>query len=95
MDGEILSALFSDAFAAREAKPAITFFRNGRIETQMSYFELEAYANWMATAFQALGVRKGDRVVLFIQKSLAFVIAHLAILRLGAISVPLNPAFGT
>ncbi len=40
-----------------------------------------------------MGVEKGDRVILFIPKSLIFVIAHLALQKLGAISVPLNPGF--
>ena len=93
MGGDILSKFFSDSFAARKGKPAITFFRDGRVETQISYIELEEHSNRMAAALQAMGVKKGDRVILFIHKSLAFVIAHLAIQKLGAISVPLNPGF--
>jgi malonyl-CoA/methylmalonyl-CoA synthetase len=40
-----------------------------------------------------LGVEKTNRVILCIQKSLIFVIAHLALQKIGAITVPLNPGF--
>jgi len=55
--------------------------------------ELEKSTNRMANTFLALGVEKGDRVILFIEKSLIFVVAHLALQKLGAISVPLNTGF--
>ena len=55
--------------------------------------ELEKTTNRMANTFIALGVKKGDRVILFIEKSVMFVVAHLALQKLGAISVPLNPGF--
>jgi malonyl-CoA/methylmalonyl-CoA synthetase len=38
------------------------------------------------------GIRSGDRVAILLPKSLLFIYYHLALLRLGAISVPLNPA---
>ena len=47
----------------------------------------------MANVFQNLGVEKADRVILFIPKSLIFVVAHLALQKIGAIAVPLNPGF--
>ncbi len=47
----------------------------------------------MARAFQERGVAKSDRVILCIQKSLIFVVAHLALQKIGAICVPLNPGF--
>ena len=92
-NNESLAGCFSKSFLSREEKPAITFLRHGRIETQISFFELENATNRMANTFMVLGVEKGDRVILFIEKSLMSVVAHLAIQKLGAISVPLNPGF--
>ena len=40
---------------------------------------------------QRCGVRKGDRVLLFMQNSPQFVIAYYGILRADAVVVPLNP----
>jgi fatty-acyl-CoA synthase len=44
---------------------------------------------------QHCGVRKGDRVLLFMQNSPQFVIAYYGILRANAVVVPLNPMYLT
>jgi malonyl-CoA/methylmalonyl-CoA synthetase len=88
-----LGECFTDTFLARGDKPAISFLREGKLETRISYIELNRQANRMAYVFQDLGVRKGDRVILFIPKSLIFVTAHLGLQKIGAIAVPLNPGF--
>ena len=93
MNHRSLSTCFSSAFRTRKDKPAITFLRDGRVETRISYLELDNTANRMANAFAGRGVQKGNRGILFFQKSLIFVIAHLALQKLGAVSVPLNPGF--
>jgi malonyl-CoA/methylmalonyl-CoA synthetase len=93
MSVESLTECFTNSFLAHENMPAITFLRDGRVETELSYLELERDACRMANVLRDLGVEKGDRVVLFIPKSLIFVVAHLALQKLGAIAVPLNPGF--
>ena len=93
MSGESLGDCFAKTFLARKEKPAVTYLRDGRVETNISYLELERDTSRMATVFQNLGVEKGDRVILFIPKSLIFVVAHLALQKIGAIAVPLNPGF--
>ena len=47
----------------------------------------------MANYFLSMGVKKKDRVILLMEKSVIFVAAHLALQKVGAISVPLNPGF--
>jgi len=93
MSGLSLGECFVETFLVHEDKPAISFLRDGSAETQISYGELNQDTNRMAGLFQTLGVEKGDRVILFIQKSLMFVVAHLALQKLGAVTVPLNPGF--
>ena len=88
-----LANCFSKSFLTCKEKPAITFLREGRVETQISYLKLERDADRMANTFLELGVTKGDRIILYIPKSLIFVVAHLALQKIGAISVPLNPDF--
>jgi malonyl-CoA/methylmalonyl-CoA synthetase len=88
-----LTENFTESFLAHKDSPAITFLRNGRVETEISYLELERGACRVANGLRDLGVEKGDRVILFIPKSLFFVVAHLALQKLGAIAVPLNPGF--
>ena len=67
-------------------KPAIVFF--GRTT---SYAELQQQAERLAARLHALGVRKGDRVLLDMQNCPQLVIAHFAILRANAVVVPVNP----
>ncbi len=93
MSTECLSDRLTAAAHGLGKKKAITFLRKGKIETELSYAELLDDSNRMAQTFQRMGISKGDRVILFLPKSLALVIAHLGLLSIGAISVPLNPGF--
>jgi malonyl-CoA/methylmalonyl-CoA synthetase len=47
----------------------------------------------MANALLEMGVGKGDRVILYLPKSLGSIMVHLALQKIGAIAVPLNPGF--
>lgn len=67
-------------------KPAIVFF--GRT---FPYAEVQRQAERLAARLHALGVRKGDRVMLDMQNCPQLLIAHFAILRANAVVVPVNP----
>ena len=67
-------------------KTALVFF--GRRTT---YGQLHAQAERFAAYLGALGVQKGDRVVLHMQNCPQLVIAHFGILRANAVVVPVNP----
>lgn len=67
-------------------KPGVVFF--GR---RLGWAELRDQAERLAARLHALGVRKGDRVVLDMQNCPQLVIAHFAILRANAVVVPVNP----
>ena len=56
-----------------------------------SYTQLQEACERLAAQLAALGVRKGDRVVLDMQNCPQLVITHFAILRLDAVVVPVNP----
>jgi len=88
-----LKEWFEDSFARHAEKTAITFLRRTAAETEISYGNLAQDINRCANRFLELGIQKGDRVVLFLEKSLFFITAHFALLKIGAISVPLNPGF--
>ncbi len=57
----------------------------------LSYSELDQRANQLARLLSACGVEPRDRVGLYSLKSYKTVVAMQAILRLGAIYVPINP----
>lgn len=59
---------------------------------QVTYAELEAQVNALTGYLQEkLGVKKNDRVLLYMQNSPQFVIGKYAILRAGGVVIPANP----
>lgn len=59
-------------------------------EREYTFGELEGLTNRYARGIQSLGVKKGERVCIFMQNSPEFIIAHFGNLKAGAITVPLN-----
>jgi len=91
MNNSSLKDCFSNSFSVGDAKKAITFFRGNQVETEVSYLDLNLDSNQLANMFRNLNLDKGDRVVLFLDKSIVFIVAHLALQKSGAVAVPLNP----
>ncbi|MFD8376282.1 amino acid adenylation domain-containing protein [Streptomyces sp. NPDC059688] len=60
-------------------------------DRELSYRELDTAATVLAHRLQARGVRPGDSVGLFQDRSLAYVVAVLAVLRAGGAYIPLDP----
>ncbi len=70
------------------AKTAMIFY-----DSTMTYGALDEAVDHLAGFLtQDLGVRRGDRVLLYLQNSPQFVISFYAILRANAIVVPVSPA---
>jgi fatty-acyl-CoA synthase len=67
-------------------KAALVFFGQ-----TLTYAKLLQKAERLAQHLWALGVKKGDRVVLNMQNCPQLVIAHFAVLRANAVVVPVNP----
>jgi len=93
MEGKTLSRCFEKACSEFQEKTALAFYRKVTPETEISYHALDRDANRMANTFQSRGVGKGDRVILFFPKSVLFVVAHLGLQKIGAVTVPLNTGF--
>jgi malonyl-CoA/methylmalonyl-CoA synthetase len=60
---------------------------------RVTYAELNELVNRTAGYLQSLGLQRNDRVALQLTKSLEFILLHLATIRLGAITLPLNLAY--
>jgi len=59
--------------------------------TALRYGELEREANRLAHALRQAGVRRGDRVGLYLDKSVGAIVGIYGILKAGAVYVPLDP----
>src|SRR5688572_33365870 len=76
------------ASAARYAPRAAIDYYGSRISYARLKLEVDALAGFLQ---QCLGVRRGDRVLLYAQNCPQYVIAYYAILRADAVVVPVNP----
>jgi malonyl-CoA/methylmalonyl-CoA synthetase len=74
-------------------KKAILFLKKGKLESEISYSFLQQISNRVANALIEMGLKKGERVILYMPKSMEQVIFHLGVQKAGAISVILNPGF--
>ena len=93
MKTDSINSRLESVVAEYGTKTALTFLRNGRAETEITFNQLLFDINRFAETLLHVGVQKGDRVILFIPKSIIGVVAHFAILKVGAMAVPLNPGF--
>lgn len=75
---------------ARATPHAIVLEQEGRT---LSYAELDAFSNTLATKLNEIGVGAGDIVALLTQRSIEAVAAMLATLKVGAAFTPLDPAY--
>jgi len=78
------------AEAARDVPAATALWFKGRT---ISWSQLQREANDCASAFAAMGVRRGDRVALLLPNCPQFLIAEYGAWMLGAVACPLNPIY--
>ena len=90
-----LSDLFAAGAARAPEKAALRFDggegAGGARDT--TFAALHAAAGRLAAGLAARGLRRGDRIALLMGNRPEWVVAHLAALRLGAVTVPLNLAY--
>jgi long-chain acyl-CoA synthetase len=83
-----LPRLFEERATRQANRVALSFYG-----TQVKYRDLLDQVRRMASALSALGVKKGDRVALYLLNTPQFIIAYLAILHLGAVVTPISPVY--
>jgi long-chain acyl-CoA synthetase len=62
-------------------------------DKEMTYKELELAVEKFATALNDLGVRKGDKVALFLPNIPQFIIAYYGAIKIGAIETAISPLY--
>lgn len=90
---ETLAYLVDQTALRLGGEKAILFSRKGELESQITYSSLRQTSNRVANALIEMGLQKGERVILFMPKSMDQVVLHLGVQKAGAISVILNPGF--
>lgn len=82
------------ADAGRDAPPAMLHETAAGRSSRLTYTELADYSRRFATVLRDLGVAKGMPVAILLPKGPEYLIATLALWRLGAIQVPLFTTYG-
>ena len=82
----LLSQCFDDSVQQAPDRPAFIYGNK-----KLTYGELDALSRKLAGLLVAHGVRKGDRVGIYAQRSLESAIAVYGIMRAGAAYVPIDP----
>ena len=80
---------FLEEAALKYPDRACTIFKGAVI----SYKEMNALTDHMAAALMELGVKKGDRVGIFMPNTPQFMIAYFGILKVGGVVVAINPTY--
>jgi len=82
---QTIKEMLENTVTAYPNKPAIIFKDNA-----ITYQELYNKISQLAAGFSQLGIGKGDWVMELIPNSPEIILTHLALIKLGAIAVPLN-----
>ncbi|RCW67552.1 AMP-binding protein [Pseudorhodoferax soli] len=87
--GEVPMTEYLRRWAALQPdKPAFIYYG-----AELSYRQLDQQSDALAALLARHGVRQGERVAVFLGNCPQFVVAFYAILKLGAVHVPVNPLF--
>ena len=62
-------------------------------DKEISYQDINAYANRMANAFSKLGIRKGDHVAIMLPNCPEYLYCWFGLAKLGAVTVTINTQF--
>lgn len=83
-----------DAIARGNDRPALWIVEEDGAETQVSFADMAERSDRVATWLAALGVGKGDRVILMLGNQVELWEAMLGIAKLGAVIMPTTGALG-
>jgi long-chain acyl-CoA synthetase len=84
---DALSAWRAGAGLAARGNEAFLYY----FDTPVTALTVESESDALASALLARGLRRGDRIALYLQNMPQFVVSLLAAWKLGAIAVPVNP----
>jgi len=81
-----LYRILDETAAKHPTSPCTNFFGK-----KLTYHQIKQLSDRFAASIRRMGIQKGDRVVLLLPNSPQFIVAYYALLKAGAVIVPLNP----
>lgn len=83
-----LAQLFDEATEKYAGKTALIFYGK-----KISYATLREHTDRLATALSELGLKRGDKVALYLLNSPQYIISYFAVLKLGCAVTPISPVY--
>ena len=83
-----LPDVFDEVAGKYSSRAAMIFYGN-----KISFGKLREEVDRFATALHELGIRKGDKIALYLLNSPQYVIAYFGALKVGAILTPISPVY--
>ncbi|KAF2758297.1 acyl-CoA synthetase/AMP-acid ligase-like protein II [Pseudovirgaria hyperparasitica] len=87
---QTISENFADIVSRHGDRPAV---HSRHQQKTLSYADLDRQSSEIARGLVKRGIKKGDRVAVFLGNNIEFAVITYSLYKLGAILVPLNPAF--
>jgi acetyl-CoA synthetase len=84
-----------DKWADGSGRLALIYEKSPTEQASYTFDDLKKLSDQFAQALLAHGIKRGDRIGIFLPQALETAVAHLAIYKIGAIAVPLFTLFGT
>src|SRR5580658_6284798 len=89
-----IAAACCDRHADGSGRLALIFVDEDGRASRTSFDELRSLSRRFANVLKADGLKRGDRVAVFLSQSLELPIVHMAAFRSGLVSIPLFALFG-
>lgn len=83
-----------DKWADGSGRLALIHEKSDGSQTRYSFDQIKARSNQLANALRRQGVRRGDRVAVYLPQAPETAVTHIAVYKLGAVAVPLFTLFG-
>ncbi|CAB3901527.1 acyl-CoA synthetase [Achromobacter mucicolens] len=83
-----------DKWADGSGRLALIYEKSDGAQTRYTFDQIKAQSNQLANSLARYGIRRGDRVAIYLPQAPETAIAHVAAYKMGAVAVPLFTLFG-
>ncbi len=88
------NAITKNALSSRKNKIALYWEGDDDVKAKYTFLEIEEISNQIANYLKSLGIKRGDRVFIFLPRTPDLYFSFIAILKIGAVAGTLFSAFG-
>ena len=83
-----------DKWADGSGRLALIYEKSDGAQTRYTFDEIKAQSNRLARSLERHGVKRGDRVAVYLPQAPETAVTHIAVYKMGAVAVPLFTLFG-